>query len=758
MEQNLSANEIYLIIFIGILVMFCLALAFVIFFNRSQGKQLKQKERELAKERQLTERLKQIDRLKDQFLANTSHELRTPLQGIIGISEYLHDDAHELTPEELRQNLALTIASGKRLNSLIDDLLDFSKLKNNDIELQCTPVNLRTLTNIVLRNSALLAKGKKLQLLNDLPDHFPLVDGDENRLQQILYNLIGNVIKFTEKGSVKVGSKSADSDALTGDNHERKMVVIFVKDTGIGIPEEKKEHIFLEFEQADGSISREFTGTGLGLSISRKLVELHGGQMWVESELGKGATFFFTLPITEKTSSALRVPDRTDISKEDSVSWVDTITPSYHETVKPQNRKTETPRYSNIENINILVVDDEPINQKVLKNHLSKEQYKLTQAMNGEQALQAIESDQSFDLVILDVMMPRISGYEVCEKIRQKYLPSELPVIMVTAKNQVRDLVQGLEQGANDYLAKPFSKEEFLARVKTQLDLHRINEVTSKFIPNEFLKSLGRERITEVFLGDHIEREVTVLFADIRDYTTLAESMSPEENFQFVNAVIGQLGSLIPSYKGFVNQYLGDAIMAIFPDSPEDALQAAVAMQRSIQAYNDKHAMNIRVGIGFHLGSLIMGIIGDAKRMDAASISDTVNTASRIESLTKYYGVKILLSEDSLEKTSQSVRSDLRFLGRVIVKGKKKALGLYECFGGDELTIQERKKATLSQFQQALEHYFQKKFPQAADGFRNILTVVPEDQVVELYLQKTILLMENGVSNDWTGVEKLERK
>ena len=181
----------------------------------------------------------------------------------------------------------------------------------------------------------------------------------------------------------------------------------------------------------------------------------------------------------------------------------------------------------------ILIVDDEPINHQVLKNHLSSETYQITMAMNGEDALKALNNGNKYDLVLLDVMMPRMNGYEVCQKIREKFMSSELPVIMVTAKNQVQDLVHGLHIGANDYLAKPFSKQELLARIKTQIDLNRIFHTVGRFVPNEFIKSLGKEKITDVKLGDQAHRNVTVLFTDIRAYTTIAEQMTPEENFKF---------------------------------------------------------------------------------------------------------------------------------------------------------------------------------------------------------------------------------
>ena len=485
--------------------------------------------KKLEEANELNERLQQVDKLKDQFLANTSHELRTPLQGIIGLSESMLEET--IIPDH-EENLSLIISSGKRLNNLVNDILDFSKLKNYDIDLIRKPINLHILTNIVLRNNQPFVKGKDLELINYIPADLPAVYADENRLQQILYNLVGNAIKFTEWGHINVRATEINDQ-----------IEVSIVDTGTGIPKNEQEAIFQEFQQADGSISREFIGTGLGLSISKRLVELHGGKMWLESKVGKGSTFFFTLPISTAKATTLNQPKATveSIGRDTAIK-----APAKAPVVA-----------GNSDAISILIVDDEVINQKVLKNHLKGKDFHITQAMDGVEAIRAIEEESNFGLVLLDVMMPRMSGYEVCQKIREKYLPSELPVIMITAKNQLQDIVQGLSIGANDYLPKPFHKEELLARIKTQVDLHQIFDVAGRFVPNEFLRSLNRERLTEVLLGDHAEKEVTVLFTDIRGYTTLAETMTPEQNFRFVNAFHGRMGPVIRKHGGVHQSIFG---------------------------------------------------------------------------------------------------------------------------------------------------------------------------------------------------------
>ena len=329
-------------------------------------------------------------------------------------------------------------------------------------------------------------------------------------------------------------------------------------------------------------------------------------------------------------------------------------------------------------------------------------------------------------------------------------------------KDQLQDIVQGLTLGANDYLPKPFHKEELLARINTQLDLHRIFSVAGHFVPNEFLHSLNRNRITEVLLGDHTEKEVTVLFLDIRGYTALSETMTPEENFRFVNAFHGRMGPVIQKHKGFVNQYLGDAIMAIFPTNPETALQAAIDMQKQLVKYNEERSLRgrqlIKMGIGLHTGQLIMGIIGDKNRLDAATIADTVYTASRIEGLTKYYGASILLTEDSLEKMENKADFHLRYLGQVLVKGKKNPIGIYECFDGDAPTLFTHKHNTTTEFKTGLNYYFNRDFPEASGSFSKVLKSNPEDKVAELFLNKAGRYIHEGVADDWEGVEEMTFK
>ncbi|MDX1908955.1 MAG: response regulator [Bacteroidia bacterium] len=656
------------------------------------------------------EQLKRVETLKDQFLANTSHELRTPLLGIIGLAEAMQA---RLQYPENQEDIAMIISSGQRLARLVDDILDFSRIRQADLTLQPMPVHLHSMADVVLKNFYPMVKGKPLNLVNAIPEDISAAFADENRLMQVFFNLVGNAVKFTETGHITVAARELEG-----------VLEVTVTDTGIGIPFEKQAAIFEEFVQGEASVTRIFVGTGLGLSITRKLIELHGGKIWVQSAPGQGATFTFTLPVSAEVA---RITPYKHLAR---------IQPALTETILPS--PVSDPGTS-ARDVHILIVDDEAINQRVLSNHLASQGYRLSQALNGEEALRILDTDTSIDLVLLDVMMPRMSGYEVCEKIRQRYLPAELPVIMVTAKNQVQDLVQGFALGANDYIAKPFSREEFLARVNTQLDLHRIFEVAGRFVPNEFIRALGRDSITEVGLGDQAEREITVLFSDIRDYTTLSESMTPEQNFRFINAFHGRMGPVIHSNQGFINQYLGDGIMALFPRTAEDALKSAIQMQTHLRHYNQlrqtRDRIGIRIGIGLHTGPLIMGIIGDERRLDAATISDTVNTTSRIESLTKFFGVDILLSENSYLLLPDPHAYHIRYIGPIQVKGRQKAVKIYECFDSAPPHTADQKLKTRSLFEQAVHLYFGQDFKGAQAMLTDVLRIHPEDLTAQAFLR-----------------------
>ena len=681
--------------------------------------------------------LKRLNQLKDEFLANTSHELRTPLHGIIGLADSLIDGATGKLPAKTAENLTMIANSGRRLLTLVNDILDFSKLKHNNIELQLKSLGLREIVDIVLVLSQPLVGQKEIELINSVPVDLPGVEADENRLQQILYNLIGNAIKFTESGTVEITACEKDIDK------SHPYISVTVSDTGIGISEDKLEQIFESFEQGDGSTARQYGGTGLGLAVTKQLVELHGGTIQVRSKVGEGSQFTFTLP---EAKSPVKPGENQPLNQTKNRTSNQAVQPPLFPAVNPLSEPaTELENASEIliqdgGEFKILVVDDEPVNIQVIANNLSLQNYAITQATNGLEALQLIEEGFKPDLILLDVMMPRMTGYEVCHKLREKYLHSELPILMLTAKNQVTDLVEGLGSGANDYLSKPFSKQELLARIKTHLRLLKINNAYGRFVPHDFLRFLGHESIIDVKLGDHVQKEMTVMFSDIRSFTTLSEEMSPQETFDFINRYLNQVSPIIRKHNGFIDKYIGDGIMALFPRSAEDAVQCAIAMQKQVSLYNQELQQQgkvpINIGIGLHTGTLMLGTIGERERMESTVIADAVNLASRLEGLTKLYGAGIIISEKTLSRLSDFQNYGYRFLDRVKVKGKNIAAGVFEIYDGNSQSLQTLKIQTKSDFEEAVFFYHRQEFHQAEVILQQVLAVNPEDQAALLYLHR----------------------
>ncbi|MDB5231295.1 MAG: hypothetical protein JWN76_2100 [Chitinophagaceae bacterium] len=288
-----------------------------------------------------------------------------------------------------------------------------------------------------------------------------------------------------------------------------------------------------------------------------------------------------------------------------------------------------------------------------------------------------------------------------------------------------------------------------------------IYEVTSKFVPYEFIDALGHKIITDVKLGDQVEKVVTVLFSDMRGYTTLSEGMSPAENFKFVCSFNERMGPIIRKYNGFINQYLGDAIMAIFPGKAEDALSAAVAMQKDVREFNKLRLANnqlpIRIGVGMHTGPLIMGITGDQSRMDATTIADTVNTASRLESLTNYYKGDIIISQATFSQLPSGT-FHTRPLASVQLKGKNEPVLIHECFSGFSEEEVEKKSITLYSFNQGITSYVSSSFHEAATAFQQVLQTNPADQTADFFLQKINDFLDKGAPLNWSGVEEMHTK
>ena len=403
--------------------------------------------------------LEEADRLKDTFLANTSHELRTPLNGIVGISETLSAGAAGELTERQRSQLQLITFSARKLSRLVDDLLDLYRIRQGRMRLDMHPVDLSNSVRNVLQLSEPLMRGEPVTLRVDIDKDTPLVMADPVRLEQILHNLVGNAIKYTEAGSIHIFAE-ANAD----------WVNVSIVDTGVGISPEDLDRMFKPLEQADGvDAARNTGGTGLGLTIARQLATILRGELVATSTLGEGSNF--TLRLKPATQD--------DLDKDGALS-LSVPQSGYHETLNDADEAVPQFDPPNRHGApDILIVDDEPINLQVLRNVLLPQGYMVRSAENGKSALRMID-ERTPDLIVLDVMMPDLSGLEVARQLRGRFDHLELPIIMVTARSRTRDIIAGLEAGANDYVVKPFVKDELLARLSTLLEASKARKATAQ--------------------------------------------------------------------------------------------------------------------------------------------------------------------------------------------------------------------------------------------------------------------------------------
>jgi two-component system sensor histidine kinase ChiS len=502
------------------LILFSIALADRINILKKE-KEIAQAEA-LENQKLAIENLKKADKIKDEFLANTSHELRTPLNGIIGTVENLKEKCVECRQDikDSAINTLNTISfTGRQLAHLLADILDYSRLKNKDLNLEIKAVNVYQIVDMLIELNNTHAASKNLELINQIPADFPLVRADENRLQQILQNLIGNALKFTDKGKITISGNTDNTNAN-----------IIVEDSGVGIAGKDLEKIFHSFEQADGSSVRPYGGTGLGLSITRNLVELLGGEIKADSIQGKGSRFSFKLPLADSDLLAYKSAEP-DIFENDNIG-------ANNQTADKNNLNIKLPLYgNNIVNITesddkhlegrptILAVDDDPLNLQVIQDFLTMKDFNVLTAGGGAEALKKLEVSPLPDLILLDIMMPQISGYDVCRKIRQKedekFQAVSLPVILLTAKIQINDLLEGLNAGANDYITKPFEREELLFRINNLLLVKRFHKEKIKALEEKKSAVVSTKQNIFADLHDH-------LGANLTDIKLLSEKLESE--------------------------------------------------------------------------------------------------------------------------------------------------------------------------------------------------------------------------------------
>lgn len=384
-------------------------------------------------------RAEEADMLKSNFLANMSHEIRTPMNGILGFAQLLKN---EESPDKRDRYIDIIYHNGMMLVNLIDDIIDLSKIDAGQLSINPSECNLDNLMFEVytLFNEIKFKQEKEhinIRLLNLNDDESNILYTDAQRLRQVLVNLISNSLKFTEKGYVEFGYLI---------NEDKSSIEFFVRDTGIGIPNDKHDIIFDRFRQVQEGSTRKYGGTGIGLYITKHIIELLGGDIWFESVEGKGTTFHFSLPYHESKSAA-----------NGSVIF-----------------KTKNPEYR-WEGKTILIAEDIETNYKYIATILADTKAKLLWARNGQEAINLVMEGIPLDIILMDIQMPVIDGYEATSRIREKF--PDLPIIAQTAYALPHDNLKCFEVGCNDYISKPINAHLLKKKIDELLNVYVKNSL-----------------------------------------------------------------------------------------------------------------------------------------------------------------------------------------------------------------------------------------------------------------------------------------
>ncbi len=595
--------------------------------------------------REQAEKLLELDRQKTEFFQNVSHEFRTPLTLTIGPLEASVAQQQDLPYEQS----VIALRNSRRLLRLVNQLLDIQRLDAGRMQPTFRPCDLLGFIEQIVDSFRPYCEKKRIALLTHLSD-CPSVYLDLEKFDKVLYNLLSNAIKFTEAGGkIEVVLQSTPTACL-----------IQVRDTGVGIREDQIPYLFDRFRQADGSASRSYEGSGLGLALVKELVELHGGSVTVESVYGQGTTFSIWLhpgqthlPAAQVTEMPAEVEQRratvelADI--ETDLEAAHSLNPTNMATLVPTNPAGQA---SNPTTARILVVDDNADMRSYVCSVLQRAGHQIWTARQGAEGFEVAQTCRPH-LIVTDLMMPIVSGLEMIQMIRQHEQLQGTPIILLTAKADEDTRIEGTEQGADAYLAKPFNDRELLAEVRNLLALkaneHRVAElntyltesVLQRFLPPALVQKAARGELSLDLRPE--PRMVTVLFSDIVGFTQLSNTLRSRRVAELLNEYLSEMTRAVFDNGGTVDKFIGDAILALF-GAPEDlspneqvrrAIATATQMRQSLAELNQRWQAQglepLQFRCGIHQGTAVVGMFGSQERSDYTAVGPCVNIAARLQ-------------------------------------------------------------------------------------------------------------------------------
>lgn len=594
------------------------------------------------KTRQQAEQLIALDQQKNAFFQNISHEFRTPLTLTIGPLESAVARGEGLDAEQS----VIALRNSRRLLRLVNQLLDLQRLDAGKMQPTFRPCDLAVFTIEVVEAFQTYCERKEIALATEIEGCLP-VYLDMEKFDKVLYNLLSNAMKFTPAGkSITVRLKTLNGKAR-----------LEVQDEGIGIRNDQIPYLFERFRQADGSANRHYEGTGLGLSLVKELSELHGGKVSVRSVYGEGTTFTIDLPlgtghlpphqVVEQALSSEKGRAAVELSDIEMAS----ATADRDVSMPPETEGSQVERAS-FEGSQVLVVDDNPDLRAYVSSVLQRQGYKVRTAEQGAAGLE-MASRYRPDLIVTDLMMPGVSGLEMIERIRKDADLQGTPVILLTAKVDDETRLEGVEQGADAYLSKPFNDRELLAEVRNllalkanerkvaQLNQYLTESVLQRFLPPSMVKK-ANEGTLQLDLRPE-PRLVTILFSDIVGFTQLSNTLRSRRVAELLNEYLETMTQAIFNNGGTVDKFMGDAVLALFgaPEemSPNEQVKRAISAAR--QMYKDLDGLNqrwaeqgigpVKFRCGIHQGTAVVGMFGSIQRSDYTAIGPSVNIAARIQ-------------------------------------------------------------------------------------------------------------------------------